>query len=316
MVVLGLLQLAVVVSLALSGPADAPHGAPIRIVAPPVVATSLVDHAHALAGRPVEAAALATAAEARDSIASGRSVAAVVVDLRRQKDVLYVAGANGDRLNHAVERQVSAVESSFGREVEVRDLVPARAGDAGARGVFVIVGIGVLLGFVGPTVITWLRGPVAPTYRRGALRLLVIAVSALGLGLALGAAAAVRYDGGFVAWSLLSAVLMIAVATTTLALESIFGVLGIGLAMTLVVLTGAPLLRLTHPLLLSPPWSVVTPWLPHGAALEAGTGQAYFGGPDGRPILVLVGWAALGLLTLVVARRERDRDLRLPPTHA
>lgn len=311
-VLLGALQLVVLVSLALAGPDDEPHAAPVRIVAPPVVATTIVDRANDAAGRPLDARALTSDAEARASVERGHSVAAVVVDLRVESDIVYVAGANGADLNRRVLHQVRTVEQSFGRTVVVRDLVPVRDGDAGARGVYVLVGVSVLLGFVGPIVITWLRGPVAPTVRRGALRLAITASASMAVGLVVAGAAAAYYDNGFAQWWIVSALTVMAISTTTLALESLLGVVGIGVSTTVFVLAAAPLVRLTHPLLLPQPWSAITPWLPHGAAIEAGRGTAYFGGAATRPMLTLGAWSLLAIMTLVVARRERSRTSEVP----
>ena len=305
---LAALQLVVLVSLAVAGPDSDPHRAPLAIVAPPVVAKVLVDQMDAGPGRPIDAGALSTAADARAGVRDGRVVAAVVVDLAADGDILYVTSARGMGLVTAVRRPVAAAESPFGRSTTVRDLVPARDGDRGARGVFAIVGVAVLLGFIVPIVITWLRGPVARTFALGSLRVIIVVAVSILLGLVAAVAGSARYDGGPGTWWLIGTLAVLAVATTTMALESVFGVLGIGLASTLFVLLGAPLVRLTDPLLLPQPWATITPWMPIGAALDAATGQAYFEGPDRRPLLVLTTWIVLAVLVMVIARRERVRD--------
>lgn len=307
MLALGLLQLGVLISLALAGPSDHPRHAPIGIVAPPVVATALVDRADTLPDDSFDAHALATAKEGRRSVRAGHSVAVVVVDLRRDQDTLYLAGANGDELNREVRERVEGMEQSFGRDVVVRDLVPARDGDAGRRGVYVIAGLCSGLGFVVALVVTWLRGPTAPTLALGVRRIAVVAAIAGALGGLIAVAASARYDSGFFTWWAIAALTVLVGSVTTLALESVFGVLGLGVATTVFVLAAAPLVRLTHPLLLPEPWATITPWLPHGAALEAGTGQAYFDGPGGRAPLIAMVWIVLSVLTMVVARRERER---------
>lgn len=310
LVLLGLLQVVVLVTLALAGPDDVTHRAPVRVVAPAVVAASLVDQANEMDGRPVVASGLSSAADARASVRSGRSVAAVVVDLSREQDVLYVASANGDELNRALVRQVQQVEASFGRSSQVRDLVPARQGDSGHRLVYGLTGLAVAAGLMTAVVITWLRGPRTATLAGGVRRLGVIAGVAVVVGGVLGGLAAAVYDTGLGTWWLVVTLTILASSTTTFALEALFGVVGIGIATTLLVLAAAPLVTLTHPLLLPEPWAAITPWLPHGAALAAGTSQAYFGGDQVlRPVLVLVTWSAVSLLTTVDARRERRRDL-------
>lgn len=302
------LQVVVVVTLALAGPDDMTHRAPIRIVGPPVVAASVVDTANDMSGRPVVAKPLATDAQARASVMSGRSVAAVVIDLRNETDVLYVASANGRTLNRVLAAQVAEVESSFGRRAVVRDLVAARAGDAGHHRVYVMTGIAMLVGIAVAVVITWRRGPRAETLGGGARRQAVSVAVAVVAGGALAAYASSFYDTGPVRWWLVLVLTILAASTTTFALEALFGVVGIGAATTLLVLSAAPLVTFVHPLLLPEPWSALTPWLPHGAGLAAGTNVAYFGGDQVvRPVGVLVVWSALSILTTVVARRERLR---------
>lgn len=305
MLVLGVLQLAVVVSLALAAPSNRPHHAPVRVVAPPVVATAMVERANADSA--LEAHVLATADEARDSLRAGHSVAAVVVDLRGEQDTLYIAGANGSALNRDLRERIERIETSYGRDIVVRDLVPALEGDADHRGVYVVAGVSSVLGFVVALVVTWLRGPTDPTLALGARRVGMAGTVALGLGGLVGLGASLRYDGGFVQWWAIAALTVLIGTLTTLALESVFGVLGIGVATTLFVLAAAPLVSLTHPLLLPEPWATITPWLPHGAALDAGTAQAYFDGPEIRSLLIAVVWTMLSILTMIVARRERAR---------
>ncbi|MCW2771596.1 MAG: hypothetical protein JWR27_3029 [Aeromicrobium sp.] len=306
---LGLLQLIVVATLALAGPDDDTHAAPVTVVAPPVVSSTVVDRVNALPGRPVDAVALSSRSVALESVRGGRSVAAIVVDLRRETDAVYVAGANGSRLNGVLARQVAAVEASYGRTVRVWDLVPARSGDGGHRYVYVLTGIGMLVGLLSAVVITWHEGPRAPTLVRGIRRLVVNTAVAVVAGGVMATFAAGYYDAPFALWWLVTALTVLAGATTTLALESLFGVYGIGVATTVLVLAAAPLVTLVHPLLLPQPWVTVTSWLPHGAALIAGTNVAYFNGEQVlRPVLVLAAWSAISIMTNVVARRELRRE--------
>lgn len=308
--VLGVVQILVIVSLALAGPDDSTHAAPIRIVAPPVVATSLVEAANQAPGRPFDAGALATAEEARDSVRAGRSVAAVVVDLAQEHDVLYLASAHGTALNRVIEREVDAFEGAFGRTAEVRDLVPAKSGDADHRRVYWLAVVAVLAGIAVAVAITWRRGPRAETLLAGTRRFVVTGLVSVVVGGVLAVLYANYYDTGFGPWWLLTSLTILAAAMTTLALQSLFGVVGIGVATTVMVLTAAPLVTLAHPLMLPQPWSAITAWLPHGAMLDGGANQAYFGGGQLlRPFLILAAWTSLSVLTLIVSRRERDKEL-------
>ncbi len=303
-----LLQMLVLGSFVLMGPPSTSHDAPVAIVADPVVVAAVVDQATEIVGDAVDFRAAGSPAAARAGVADGSLVAAVIVDLRVGQDTVLIASANGGDLNRTVLGLTRIVESSLGRGVVVQDIVPTRVGDADARGVYVLVGLCVLLGFVAPIIITWLRGPVAPTLARGLVRVTIVLGSATAVGLVIALVAAARYDDGLLGWWLVAALTLAASATVTLALESLFGVQGIGVAAALLVLSAAPMARLTSPWMLSGPWSAITPWLPHGAALEAARGQAYFGGGDPRSLQVLAAWSVLAIVTLLDARRERARD--------
>ncbi|AXT86546.1 hypothetical protein C6I20_16125 [Aeromicrobium sp. A1-2] len=313
-VLVGLLQLVVIVTLALAGPEEDPHAAPIRVVAPAVVGAFVVERANSLQGRPVEAEALSTPAEARDSVRGGRSVAAIVVDLRQETDRVYVASANGTRLNQMVLAQITAIESSYGRSIAVTDLVPVRSGDADHWHAYVLAGTCVVVGLGVAVLITWRRGPHAETLTGGSWRLAASAAAAVVVGGVLAVLAAAYYDTGIAAWWLVMALTILAGATTTLALESLLGVPGIGVATTVLVLSAAPMVTLAHPLLLPEPWATLTQWLPHGAGRDAATSIAYFGGGQiVRPVLVLVVWSVISVVTTAVARRERARHLAVNP---
>lgn len=302
-----LAQVFVLGSFVAMGTPTQPRAAPVAVVADPVVVASVADQLAAVSPGAVELRTAPSPAAARADVSAGRLVAAVLVDLRVEQDTVLLASANGDDLNRAVLQLARAVGASSGRDVVVEDVVPTRDGDDDARGIHVLVGTCVLLGFVAPIVITWLRGPVARTWRRGAVRLAIVAGSAVTVGFVIALVAAPRYDGGLLDWWLLAALTLSSSATVTLALEGLFGAAGIGVATALLVLSAAPMARLVSPWMLSEPWSSITPWLPHGAALEVGRAQAYFGGPDLRALLVLVVWNAWAVLTLVISRRERDR---------
>lgn len=307
--VVGLLQVAVLGSIVVLGPADdAPHRAPVAVVAPPVLVTALSEQADRVEGRPLESRGASSAAAARAAVADGSVVAAVVVDLTVEQDTVYLASANGDDLNRSVRSLLEGIERSFGRDVVVQDVVPSRSGDDDARGVYVIVGLCVLLGFVSPIVITWVRGPVARTLRLGLVRLGIAAASATITGLLVALVAAARYDTGVGRWWLITALTLLASATITLALQSVFGVLGIGVATAVLVLSAAPMARLVSPWMLPEPWATIAPWLPPGAALDAARAEAYFGGSPYQPVEVLAAWSVLAVFVLGAARRERARD--------
>ena len=84
----------------------------------------------------------------------------------------------------------------------------------------------------------------------------------------------------------------------------------------MVVLVGAPLFGGMAPLLQPEPWASLSPWVPHGAALAATTQVVVFGGGlPVKPLLVLVSWAILALLTTLLARSGRARTAEQDTVH-
>jgi hypothetical protein len=112
----------------------------------------------------------------------------------------------------------------------------------------------------------------------------------------------------------------------TIALQAMFGVLGIGLAVVIFVVLGNPSSGGAYQLHMIPPfWTEIGPWLPAGAGVSAVRNTVYFhGNALTWPLGVLGVWAAAGVLLSLLCARERDtrvpalrsgyggpRDLRL-----
>ncbi len=302
------LQAVIAVSLLLAGPADQPRRAPVRIAAPAVVANPLIESVDDLPGSPLRATTAATERSARDSVNRRASVASVVVDLAQEQDRLYVSSGNGRQLNAAVTSLVTAAEATYGRTVEVVDVSPAPVTPKDRRLVYLIVGVGVLMGLATALVVTWRRGPMEQRVSGAVVRLVVVSATSGLLALPLALTATTTVAGGLGAWWLLLALLIGATAGATFALEALLGAAGIGVAATVFVLTATPLARTVDPFMLPTVWSSVTPFLPHGAALDVATRLAFFGGHGIlRPGGVLVAWVGLSLLVVGLSRREQRR---------
>jgi hypothetical protein len=159
---------------------------------------------------------------------------------------------------------------------------------------------------------------VADEWSHAALRIGAATAVAAVTSVALGATAAAQVGGSVVGWCLLLAIAMLATSAATLALAGVLGVGGVGFATLVFVVSAAPLARVEHPLMLPTPWVQLTPWLPHGAALDAARQVAWFDGAGTlRPAVVLLAWLAVSCVVLAVSRRERRRagvDLRTVAT--
>lgn len=302
------LQLAVCLVVLVAPLDGTPHGAPVTVTGPPIVADALVAHGDQRAGAPLDGTVVATESQARAEVESGRSVAALVIDVRLNSATLLVSSAQGPALTEAVTREVRAMAQPYAAAITVRDIAAPPGGSWGQTGLRLVVACAIALGLGIAIAVTWRRGPVADTWRESARRLvLAVGTAAVASGL-LAVVAADRIGGEVLGWWAVACLAVLATGTATLALEGLFGVAGIGVATLVTVVSGTPLARVEHPLLLPEPWRVVTPWLPHGAALDAGRQIAFFDGVGTtRPVLVLASWVVVSYVLLAVARRERRR---------
>ncbi|MET0447047.1 MAG: hypothetical protein ABW004_01520 [Aeromicrobium sp.] len=285
-----------------------PHHAPVTISAPSVVASSLADQVNARAGHPLDAGVAETAADARGDVESGRVVAALAIDLRLNRATLFVSSAQGDALTDAVSADIRSMAEPFAVTVTSEDVAPVPDGSAGQTGLRLVVAGSVLLGLAIAIVITWRRGPVADRWAHAGLRILITVGVAGVVSLAVAAVAAHRVGGSLVGWWSVLVLTVLATTAATLARAGVLGVPGFVVATLVFVLTAAPLARVEHPLLLPPLWGAVTPWLPHGACLDAARQVAWFDGTGTLgPVVVLVAWIAVSCVVLAAARRERRR---------
>jgi hypothetical protein len=307
LVVLGLQVVVCLVLLVV--PLDGePHRAPVTISAPAVVADSLAAQVDRRAGRPLEAGAVTSADQARRDVQRGRAVAGLVIDLRLNRATLLVSSAQGEELTAAVSGVVGAMAAPFAVDIRTEDVAPVPPGSAGQRGLRIAVAASIILGLLFAIVVTWWRGPVADEWSHAALRIVSAVGVAAAASLALAVDAANQVGGSVPGWWCVLGLAMLATSAATLALAAVLGVAGVGLATLVFIVSAAPLVRIEHPLLLPAPWGGMTPWLPHGAGLDAARQIAWFGG-DGaaRPLTVLGAWLAVSCVVLAVARRERRR---------
>ncbi|MEO3743909.1 hypothetical protein [Plantactinospora sp. B5E13] len=110
----------------------------------------------------------------------------------------------------------------------------------------------------------------------------------------------------------------LAIAATVTGLGSALGRPGLGLGAVLVFLVGNPLSAVSAaPELLPQPWGTVGQWLPVGAGGTLLRSTGFFDGAGATgPMLVLVGYAGLGLLLTCVARTRPVPDGPAPDATA
>ncbi|MFC1429844.1 DUF3533 domain-containing protein [Streptacidiphilus sp. N1-3] len=292
-----------------------PHRASIAVVAPPQVSGQLVSRLNALPKQVLDARALPDEATARQQILDQKIYTALVFNAAGKHDTLLVANAAGPALATAVEKIITAAEQQQGRSFSTEDLVPLAAGDAeGLSSFYLAVGLCVG-GYLVASILGISAGSRPANRKRAVIRLAVLALYsvAAGIGGALIVGPILNALPGSVLglWGM-GALVVFAVGAITMALECLFDVVGIGLAVLLFVVLGNPSAGGVFPPPLMPPfWRAIGPWLPNGAGTSIARSIAYFDGTAiTKPLLVLTAWVVVGVLVSLIATGRRPRGGR------
>ncbi|MEU9997972.1 DUF3533 domain-containing protein [Streptomyces sp. NPDC050848] len=288
-----------------------PKDVPFGVAAPPRVAAQLVGQLDQLPGEPLDARTLTDEAEAREQILNREIDGALVVNAAGNTDTLLVASGGGTVLSSALNTLVTRIEAGGGRTVRTVDVAPASPQDFDGLSAFYLVVGWCVGGYICAAILAISAGSRPANRERAIIRLGVLAVYAI-LG-GLGGAVIVgpildALPGSVVALWGLGALVVFAVGAITLALQALFGIVGIGLAILLIVVAGNPSAGGAFPLPMLPPfWKAIGPGLPPGAGTWVARSIAYFKGNDVTfSLLVLSAWAVVGsAITLVMASLKR-----------
>jgi hypothetical protein len=277
-----------------------PRGLAVSVVAPEVVVAGLGQQA----GAPgVQLSAASSVRSARDHLAHGLSDAAIDVDLGGARDGLLLDGRRSDELTAAITEQVTALEAAQGRTVVARVLDLPGAPRAVPRRLTLLA---LTLGFVLAAVPSVLVGAVPRSIALGARRLLLVGVAAaVGAVLLCWWQQALRPDAVAVVWLAAAGI-----AAAVLAVEALFAISGLVVAASLAVTFVAPL-AVAPDLAFLPLWlQAGYPWTPPGAAAAALAQVLTFDVSEARQVVLCVGWLAVAVATIGVARHFRPPDAR------
>ncbi|MGZ3098304.1 DUF3533 domain-containing protein [Streptomyces sp. H72] len=296
-----------------------PKDVPFGVVAPPAVAERTVSGLERLPGSPLDPRTVADAASARKQIENREIDGALIADSSGRTDTLLVASGGGTVLATTLEGIVAQAERSEGRTVRTVDVAPASDRDFDGLSSFYLVVGWCVGGYLCASILAISAGARPADPLRAAIRLIVMALVAIvgGLGGAVIVGPVLGALPGSVVdlWGL-GALVIFAVGAATLALQGVFGIVGIGLAILLVVIAGNPSAGGAFPLPMLPPfWREIGPWLPPGAGTWTARSVAYFKGNDTTvPLLVLWVWAVAGTVLTVLAAvlRRARREAELP----
>ncbi|MFE6594437.1 DUF3533 domain-containing protein [Streptomyces sp. NPDC057781] len=296
-----------------------PKDVPFGVVAPPAAAEQTVGRLERLPGSPLDPRTVADAASARKQIMNREIDGALVVDPSGRTDTLLVASGGGTVLATTLEGLVANVEQAEGRTVRTVDVAPASPQDFDGLSSFYLVVGWCVGGYLCASILAISTGARPANPRRAAIRLIVMAlvsiVGGLGGAVIIGPILGALPGSVVDLWGL-GALITFAVGAATLALQGVFGIVGIGLAILLVVIAGNPSAGGAFPLPMLPPfWKEIGPWLPPGAGTWAARSIAYFKGNDTTvSLLVLWAWAVAGtvITILAAALRRRRQEAELP----
>jgi hypothetical protein len=307
-----LLQLGFILSYVGAFHSPRPVRIPFGVVASPAVATKVAAELNKIPSHPLRAIVVDSEPAARQSIKDATLGGALVIHPSSKTDTLLVASADGSSIVTAVEEVITDAEATLHRSVAVVDVVPLQAGDGrGLTGFYLVTGW-IVGGYLVAALLGISAGARPATLRRCIFRLLAVVpyaiLSGLGgaiiVGPVLGA-----LDGHFVALWWLGALLVFASSAVTMAFQTLFGVIGIGLTVLFFVVLGNPSAGGAYQAALLPPfWRALTGALPNGAGVDSVRRIVYFGGRGvGGDLLVISLYAIGGVAVSMLVARRRER---------
>ncbi|GAA3051453.1 DUF3533 domain-containing protein [Kitasatospora albolonga] len=296
-----------------------PHELSIAVVAPPQVSPKLVGALEQVPDDAVRATTAADRAAAEDLIRDQKVYAAWIFDPASTQDTLLVADARGPAAATAAEKIVTAVDQTQGRTVKVEDVIPLAAGDAEGLSSFYLVIGWCVGGYLVASILGISAGSRPANARRAVIRLGTLALYsvAAGVGGAVIIGPVLNALPGS-SWALigLGSLVVFAVGAITMALQCLFDIVGIGVAVLIFVVLGNPSAGGVFPPPMMPPfWRAIGSWIPNGAGTDVARSIAYLGSTNVLvPLLVLVAWAVVGVAVTMVAvvRRPRVGRERIP----
>lgn len=276
-----------------------PHEISISVAAGPQT-DKVVQRLNGLDGNPLQASAVTSPEAAKQAVTTGDSSAALVLG-SGTKDTLYVANGGGSATVTAVEQVVAKFESAQHRTAKSSDLVPLQAHDArGLSGFYVVIGW-IVGGYLVSAAIGILGSPRPRGLGAAAARLTVLLPYSVASGL-LGALVVDPLLGALTGhfWALagLGTLVVLASSTVTVAMEALFGIIGIGVTILVFVVLGNPSAGGAYQLSVIPGfWRVIGPLIPNGAGTSAVRNIVYFEGHHlSGQLICLIVYIAVGVV--------------------
>ena len=125
-----------------------PHRVPVVLQGAPIMAQAVAEKLDALPGHPLDALVVGEDADPREEVRAGRAVAAVVMDLRRPANVLYVSATNDPDMDRLAATLADRVAAPMGRSSVTERVPPATTPTSRGRRSPWVSGLWVALGFL------------------------------------------------------------------------------------------------------------------------------------------------------------------------
>jgi hypothetical protein len=274
-----------------------PHNVPLAVVGPPAVAAQL----NQLPGDPLDTRESPSRSDALSQIDDRKVYGAYEAATNR----LYVASAANRATAIALEQTFDRVAAARSRPAaRVIDVKPLPPKDANGTAAFYAVIAWVFGGYIGSTLIGLIGTPRSRSRARAAARIGALAGFSVVTGILSVILLRVCFDvfvGHVLALCAIGALTIFASGAATAGIQAAAGPAGTGLVILLFVIlgnaaSGGPFARPLLPGL----WRTVGGVLPPGASVDLSRAALFFDGERiAGPILVLVGWAALGTALMI-----------------
>jgi hypothetical protein len=282
-----------------------PHNVPVAVVGPPAV----VEQLDGLPGDPLDARHVQSRPEALSQIDDREVYGAYEAATNR----LFVASAANRATAVALETTFDRVAAAqHGPAVRVTDVKPLPPRDSNGTAAFYAMIAWMFGGYIASTLIGLIGAPRSTSRQRAAARIAALAgFSVVGgiLSVLLLRASFGVFSGHVIALCAIAALTIFASGAATAGIQAAAGPAGTGLVILVFVIlgnsaSGGPFARPLLPGL----WRAIGGILPPGASVDLTRSALFFDGARiAGPIIVLVGWAALGtLLALALGGRIMD----------
>jgi hypothetical protein len=292
-----------------------PNGIKVGIAGPPALTAPLRARLERVAAPAFDISPVATvAAAAHDVRARDLNAAFVPTANPTRPATVIVASANGRIVATAAETLARAVTTAQGTQLAVREVRPLPAGDALGLGVFMLMIVCTICGYIAPTILETAAPALAPGRRylimAGTAALVATFVYVIG---GLGFGAYTGSVGTILAFIGVAALYTFAVGIGTRLLQVLLGAPAIFASLAIFVFLNIATLGATYTApVLAPFWRFLNHFWIGAGAVNAERSILYFGGAGvGADLLRILAWTAAiaALLVLPISRKlERSRE--------